>query len=86
MNDLNHGEAPSENETLHQLSALVTGRLEPGDVPAGQWRELTDLALNHGLGPMLLWMLKRSDMDSAPCENRELLEPKFPLLHLTTYQ
>jgi len=73
MHDLNHPETPSGIGTLHQLSALVSGRLAPGDVPAGQWRALTDSALDHGLGPMLLCSVKCSGMRSVPSEDRQTL-------------
>jgi hypothetical protein len=73
MHDLKHPGTPSENESLRQLTVLVSGRLSPGDVPAVQWRALTDLALNHGLGPMLLGSIKDSGIRSVPSEDCQTL-------------
>ena len=49
---------------LHALAALVSGRLPPQSVSEDQWPEIIPLARRHGLGPMLLWVIQQSGIDS----------------------
>lgn len=51
---------------LGVVSALISGDLSPRAVIPGQWPEIVELALLHGVGPMLLWSLSRAGMDTAP--------------------
>jgi len=41
------------------LASLVSGGSQPGEIRDEQWEELIDLALDHGLGGMLLWSLRQ---------------------------
>src|SRR5665648_101548 len=43
---------------IHRLAGLVSGSLPPEHVPEDAWPELVSLALDHGLGGMLLWSLR----------------------------
>jgi len=40
--------------TLMTLARLVTQRLDPHTIPATSWPEVITIALQQGLGPMLL--------------------------------
>lgn len=52
---------PSLNSVpILTLAHLVTGRLHPASVSDNQWDLLVNLALDHGLGGMLLWSLRKA--------------------------
>lgn len=46
---------------LRRLGALVAGQLSPAEVPIGEWTLLAELALEHGLGPMLWYAVNERD-------------------------
>lgn len=43
---------------LRILADLITGRLAPDRVADSQWPAIAQLAIEHSLGPMLMWTLK----------------------------
>ncbi|MGH2457301.1 MAG: nucleotidyltransferase domain-containing protein [Chloroflexota bacterium] len=45
------------------LAGLVSGRRSPLGIPADRWPALIELALDHGLGPMLWWVIGNSGID-----------------------
>lgn len=55
--------------SLQMLGDLVVARLDPRQVTAEQWPELTQLALRHGLGPVLYALLQRQDCLALPPRN-----------------
>jgi hypothetical protein len=60
--------AHEENKKrLHQLASLVSKHLKPTDIHTDEWPILIHLAIIHSLGPMLLWIIKNSGMDSPFC-------------------
>ena len=56
------------DESLSMLGAIVSDRVLPQTVPVDAWPGLIRLALRHGLGPMLLWSVKRRapEITAAP--------------------
>ncbi len=49
--------------TLHTLAALISGQVKPETVPPADWPQITGLARQHGLEPMLWWSLKQAGCD-----------------------
>ena len=47
---------------LFILSALISQQIRPEFVSADLWPEVIELAMQHGLGPMLLWVAKEGEL------------------------
>ena len=58
---MNFSRIQSSKSLLFTLSALISQQLNPQSVSDDLWPEVIELALQHGLGPMLLWVVKESD-------------------------
>jgi hypothetical protein len=58
----------SRESTAIDLASLVAGVLPARQVPAGRWPAIVALALDHGLGPMLDWTVRRSAAAGAPVD------------------
>lgn len=71
-------EANPESEpdaALLRLGALVAGQLVPAEVPAAEWPRLAEVALEHGLAPMLWYVVSEHDpaLAAAPAMQPLLL-------------
>ena len=62
---MNFSRIQSSKSPLFTLSALISQQLNPQSVSDDLWPEVIELALQHGLGPMLLWVVKESDIDTT---------------------
>ena len=62
---MNFSRIQSSKSLLFTLSALISQQLNPQSVSDDLWPEVIELALHHGLGPMLLWVVKESDIDTT---------------------
>jgi len=51
---------PADSPFIRTLAGLVVGQLPPASIPEAQWEELISLAMDHGLGGMLLWSLRKA--------------------------
>jgi hypothetical protein len=47
------------------LGALVAGQVQPDALRPDQWPDVCDLALQHGLGPFLLWQVQQAGCADA---------------------
>ena len=56
---------PLDSIPVLTLAHLVAGQLSPAGVPEEQWNDLVELALDHGLGGMLLWSLRQAGWAQA---------------------
>lgn len=63
---------PIDSPLVLTLAHLVSGQTSPSSVPDEQWPALIDLALDHGVGGMLLWSLRRAGWSNHP---DSLLQP-----------
>lgn len=61
-----YNDAKAELSALQMLGDLVVERLDPRQVTAEQWPELSRLALCHRLGPVLFALLQRHDCLALP--------------------
>lgn len=50
----------SDSVPSRTLAGLVAGQAPPAGIPEARWADLIALALDHGLGGMLLWSLRRA--------------------------
>ncbi|MBN2306201.1 MAG: nucleotidyltransferase family protein [Anaerolineae bacterium] len=57
----------NQSPAFYTLAALTTGQLAPRDVPAEAWPDVIAQALQHGLGPTLLWITKH--IETVPGAN-----------------
>ena len=44
---------PLDKQILHDLSGLLAGKIEPQEIEASRWDELTSNAIRHGVAPLL---------------------------------
>src|SRR5450759_3800826 len=56
---------PLDSIPVLTLAHLVAGQQSPAGVPEEQWNDLVELALDHGLGGMLLWSLRQAGWAQA---------------------
>lgn len=52
-----------ETPILYQLGVLISQQISAKDIPQAAWPEITRVAIQHGLAPMLLWIAKQSAPD-----------------------
>ncbi len=72
-----HLEMDTDNETLNQLSTLVSGRLMPSHVSDDQWSGLIETSMTHGLGPMLFWSLKSSGFNPVSMDGGQAITESY---------
>lgn len=61
-NKLFHNLVPSSGpERIHDLARLISGRVGAREIPAGHWADINQLAIRHGLGPLLWCILLQQD-------------------------
>lgn len=54
---------PDDAADLHRISALIAGRTPVAAIPAADWPALVQRADQHGLAPMLWWLIKQQGLD-----------------------
>ncbi|MBN8635661.1 MAG: nucleotidyltransferase family protein [Anaerolineae bacterium] len=57
---------------LRILCQLITDQLAFGSVPADQWPAVADLAVQHGVAPLLYWLLKQQPPTLPPASTATL--------------
>ncbi len=53
----------AESSALHVLGSLISSRSSVQDIPPDAWATIIPLALDHGLGPVLLWTARQAGVD-----------------------
>src|SRR5262245_18369559 len=56
----------SQSAPLFTLSALLSQRLHLSAVADGDWPRIVELAVEHSLAPMLLWVIEQSQLPIRP--------------------